>query len=56
MKNEESGDDLDEDEGSVLSLVKAVPGSVSLGSMLTEVRKLNAIRAIELPAGLFTDV
>ncbi|MFG1687645.1 DUF4158 domain-containing protein [Nonomuraea sp. NPDC049269] len=53
---EESDDDLDEDEGSVLSLIKAMPGNVSLDSMLTEIRKLNAIRAIELPAGLFADV
>lgn len=53
---EQSEDDLGEDEDSVLSLIKAVPGNVSLDSMLTEIRKLNAIRAIELPAGLFADV
>ncbi|TDD16061.1 hypothetical protein [Nonomuraea diastatica] len=44
-----TGDDEDGDEGSVLSLIKAMPGNVSLDSML------NAIRAIELPAGLFAD-
>jgi hypothetical protein len=55
-----SGDDEDEDaaedQDSVLALVKAVPGNVSLESMLTEIRKLTAIRAIGLPAGLFADV
>lgn len=56
VETEESDDDLDGDEGSVLSLIKAMPGNVSLDSMLTEIRKLDAIRAIELPAGLFADV
>ncbi|MFB9682048.1 Tn3 family transposase [Streptosporangium vulgare] len=51
-----SDGDPDEDQGSVLSLIKAIPGNVSLDSMLTEIRKLTAIRAIGLPAGLFADV
>jgi len=41
---------------SVLAFVKAVPGNVSLESMLTEIRKLRAVRAIGLPEGLFGDV
>lgn len=49
-------DGADEDGESVLALVKAMPGNVSLGSMLREIRKLNSIRAIGLPAGLFADV
>jgi uncharacterized protein DUF4158 len=47
------GDDV---EDSVLALVKSDPGNVSLESMLTEIRKLRAVRAIELPRGLFADV
>jgi len=43
-------------EESVLALIKSVPGSVSLESMLTEIRKLRAVRAFGLPAGLFADV
>ncbi len=50
-----SGDAAD-DADSVLTLVKSDPGNVSLESMLTEIKKLRAVRAIELPAGLFSDV
>jgi hypothetical protein len=32
------------------------PGNVSLESMLTEIKKLRAVRAIDLPATLFADV
>src|ERR1035437_2624228 len=46
----------DDDQDSVRALVKSVPGNVSLNSMLTEIRKLLAIRAIGLPPGLFADV
>jgi hypothetical protein len=46
----------EEDAGSVLALVKSVPGNVSLESMLAEIRKLTAIRAAGLPPGLFADV
>lgn len=46
----------DEDPDSVLALIKSVPGNVSLESMLTEIRKLTAIRAVGLPPGLFADV
>ncbi|MGH3289322.1 MAG: hypothetical protein ACRDPD_32375 [Streptosporangiaceae bacterium] len=33
-----------------------MPGNVSLESMLAEIRKLTAIRAVGLPPGLFADV
>ncbi|MFI7114817.1 Tn3 family transposase [Nonomuraea sp. NPDC050227] len=46
----------DEDADSVLALIKAMPGNISLESMLTEIGKLKAIRAIGLPRGLFSDV
>jgi hypothetical protein len=46
-------DDEDED---VLGLIKAAPGNVSLDTMLAEISKLEAIRAIGLPADLFADV
>ncbi|MFF3617493.1 Tn3 family transposase [Streptomyces sp. NPDC002580] len=55
----EAGQDEDRDDAageSVLALVKAVPGNVSLESMLREIRKLTAIRAIGLPGVLFSDV
>ncbi|MDX6240057.1 MAG: hypothetical protein QOG10_4877 [Kribbellaceae bacterium] len=53
-----SGADVEEDnlDESVLALVKSVPGNVSLESMLTEIKKLRAVRAVGLPAGLFADV
>jgi len=41
----------DDGSESVLALVKSVPGNVSLDSMLTEIRKLRAVRAVGLPAG-----
>jgi hypothetical protein len=40
----------------VLVLIKADPGNVSLESMLTEIDKLLAVRAVDLPAQLFADV
>lgn len=43
-------------EGEELSLIKSDPGSVSLESMLTEINKLEAVRAIGLPPHLFNDV
>lgn len=45
-----------DDADPVLALVKSDPGSVSLESMLTEIKKLRAVRAIELPTGSFGDV
>ena len=48
----------DDDTGgdSMLALITSVPGNVSLDSMLTEIRKLRAARAMGLPSGLFADV
>ena len=48
-------DDNDEDEN-VLGLIKAAPGNVSLETMLVEISKLEAIRAIGLPADLFDGI
>jgi hypothetical protein len=48
--------DGDDEADSVLALVKSDPGNVSLESMLTEIKKLRAVRAIGLPPGLFGDV
>lgn len=50
------GGDEESDGGSVLALIKAMPGNISLESMLREIDKLQAIRAIGLPEGLFVDV
>ena len=47
-------DDLVAD--SVFGLIKSVPGNVSLDSMLTETRKLRAVREVGLPVGLFAGV
>jgi len=43
-------------EPSLLGTIKEAPGNVSLETMLTEIDKLVAVRAIGLPAGLFGDV
>ncbi len=39
-----------------LGLIKSMPGNVSLESMMTEISKLEAVRAVGLPAGLFAVV
>jgi hypothetical protein len=52
----DDADDVAVEDVSVLALVKSVPGNVSLESMLVEIRKLRAVRAVGLPAGLFADV
>ncbi len=49
-------DDEHDDGEDVLALIKAAPGNVSLDTMLTEISKLEAIRAIGLPADLFAGV
>ncbi|MFI0450127.1 DUF4158 domain-containing protein [Actinomadura sp. 6N118] len=48
----------DDDGGSsgLLALIKSAPGNVSLESMMTEIGKLEAVRSIGLPPGLFADV
>ena len=48
--------DDDDDGEDVLALIKAAPGNVSLDTMLTEIAKLEAIRAIGLPSDVFADV
>jgi hypothetical protein len=50
--------DADDDgaDESLLGLIKSSPGNVSLESMMTEIGKLQAVRALALPAGLFADV
>ena len=48
--------DDDDDGEDVLALIKAAPGNVSLDTMLVEISKLQAIRAIGLPSDLFADV
>ncbi|MDQ0797790.1 DUF4158 domain-containing protein [Streptomyces sp. B1I3] len=45
-----------EDAPPVLAKVKEAPGNVSLETMLTEIDKLLAVRAIGLPRDLFVDV
>jgi TnpA family transposase len=66
--SEEDGDGATEDEaedetedearefGTVFGLIKSMPGNVSLQSMMAEIGKLQAVRAVGLPAGLFADV
>jgi hypothetical protein len=46
----------DDDAEDVLALLRAAPGNVSLDTMLSEIAKLEAIRAIGLPSDLFADV
>ena len=41
---------------SVLALIKTDPGNVSLESMLTEIDKLLAVRAVGVPAEVFAGV
>ena len=49
-------DDADGAEPPALALIKSVPGNVSLESMLTEIGKLDAVRAVGLPDGLFSGI
>ena len=50
-------DDLeDADAMSVFAAIRADPGGLSLNTMLVEVEKLLAVRAVGLPAGMFADV
>ncbi len=52
----DEGDGDSEADLGLLALIKAATGNVSLASMLTEVSRLEAVRAIGLPDGLFADV
>jgi Domain of unknown function (DUF4158)/Tn3 transposase DDE domain len=52
-----ASDEEQEAEGpALLALIKSDPGNVSLESMLAEIGKLEAVRAVGLPPGLFADV
>lgn len=53
VADEDDPDDADRD---ALATIKADPGDVSLDSMLAEIDKLGAVRAVGLPADLFADV
>ena len=47
---------LDDGEPDLLALIKEECGNVSLASMLKEISRLEAVRSIGLPEGLFADV
>jgi hypothetical protein len=51
-----SDDDEVTDSESLLALIKASPGNVSLESMITEISKLQAVRTLGLPFDLFADI
>ncbi|MFB9681716.1 Tn3 family transposase [Streptosporangium vulgare] len=53
---EGSTQDDDEADFALLAFIKSAVGNVSLESMMTEIRKLVAVRSIGLPPGLFADV
>jgi len=53
---EDSDVDEKSSEPTLLGTVKQAPGKVSLETMLVEIDKLVAVRAIGLPAGLFGEV
>ena len=52
----DAGDSDSEADPGLLALIKASTGNVSLASMLTEISRLEAVRATGLPDGLFADV
>ncbi len=58
MDPKEAAGDADDQEpdADILASIKADPGNVSLASMLTEIAKLEAVRAVDLPDTLFTDI
>lgn len=37
-------------------MINAQPGNVSLASLLEEITKLQAVRGVEVPAGVFTGI
>ncbi|HZD01089.1 MAG TPA: DUF4158 domain-containing protein [Actinomycetes bacterium] len=51
-----AGEEQEAEGPALLALVKSDPGNVSLESMLAEIVKLEAVRAVRLPPGLFADV
>ena len=51
-----SGGHDDEDGPTILASIRADAGNVSLNTMLTEIAKLEAVRAIGVPVDVFADV
>ncbi len=51
----EEADEL-EDGAAVLASIRSDPGNVSLNTMLTEIAKLEAVRAVGVPAEVFADI
>ncbi len=49
------GDETASGRGGLLAELKADPGQVGLETLLREIDKLTAVRALGLPAGLFAD-
>ena len=56
VDEDDDHDSVNEESASLLALIKGSPGNVSLESMMTEIDKLQAVRALDLPADLFSDV
>jgi hypothetical protein len=55
--DDDGGDHGEDRHGSaVLASIRSEPGNVSLNTMLAEIAKLEAVRAVGLPAGLFAGV
>jgi hypothetical protein len=54
--DQESEDDAEEDVETVLSDIKSHPGNVSLNSLLDEIKKLKQVRAVGIPASVFTGI
>jgi TnpA family transposase len=46
----------DADGPAVLATIRSEPGNVSLNTMLTEIGKLEAVRAVGLPSDVFADI
>jgi len=53
---EENPDAEEDTEASLLASIKQAPGNVSLETMLVEIERLLAVRAVGLPRDLFDDV
>lgn len=53
---EENLDSDGEDGPAVLAAIRSDPGNVSLNTMLTEIAKLEAVRAVGVPGDVFADV
>jgi hypothetical protein len=51
-----AGDDDEAGDPSVLASIRSDVGNVSLNTMLTEIAKLEAVRAVALPGDVFADV